>query len=178
MRWRYLLPLGGVVLLISLLALGLKLDPREVPSPLIGKPAPGFNLPTLAQPERKLSVENLRGEVCVVNVWASWCVTCREEHPLLMDFSRRSIAPLYGLNYKDARADALAWLTEFGNPYRESVSDHEGRVGLDWGVYGVPETFILDKQGRIRYKHIGAITVDDMQHKLLPLIETLQREPG
>lgn len=178
MRWRYLLPLAGVVLLIGLLAVGLKLDPRKVPSPLIGKPAPAFDLPTLAQPERRLATTDLRGEVAVVNVWASWCVTCREEHPVLMDFSRRNLVPLYGLNYKDERTDALAWLAEFGNPYRDSVSDSEGKTGLDWGVYGVPETFILDKQGRIRYKHIGAVSAADLQQRLLPLITDLQREPG
>lgn len=178
MRWRYLLPLVVVMLLIGLLAVGLTLDPREVPSPLIGKPAPAFRLPSVSDPQKNISVSDWRGQVCMVNVWASWCAACREEHPLLMELAQRNQFPIYGLNYKDAWDDALGWLARFGNPYRESVLDAQGTAGLDWGVYGVPETFILDKQGRIRYKHIGAIKADDMERKLLPLIKTLQQEPG
>lgn len=177
MRWRYLLPLLAVGLLICLLAVGLTLNPREVPSPLIGKPAPAFSLPSLADPQRGISVADWQGEVCLVNVWASWCASCRDEHPLLMALAQRDLLPIYGLNYKDGRDDALGWLARFGNPYRDSVLDAAGRAGLDWGVYGVPETFVLDKQGRIRYKHIGAISVSDMEQKILPLIQTLQQEP-
>ncbi len=178
MRWRYLLPLAVVLLLIGLLAVGLTLDPREVPSPLVGKVAPAFRLSSLSNPQKSISASDWRGQVCMVNVWASWCTACREEHPLLMDLAQRNQLPIYGLNYKDTRDDALGWLTRFGNPYQESVFDAQGTAGLDWGVYGVPETFILDKHGRIRYKHIGAIKADDLERKLLPLIRSLQQEPG
>ncbi len=178
MRWGALVPLVFVALLIGLLAIGLSLDPREVPSPLIGKPAPDFVLPSLSAPETQISVSDLRGKVTLVNVWASWCVACREEHPLLMDLAGRNLLPIYGLNYKDERAEALAWLSRFGNPYTDSIYDAEGTAGLDWGVYGVPETFILDRHGRIRYKHIGAISASDLEHKLLPVIMELLGETG
>jgi cytochrome c biogenesis protein CcmG/thiol:disulfide interchange protein DsbE len=178
MRWRYLLPLAVVLLLVGLLAIGLTLDPREVPSPLIGKPAPAFTLPSLSDPQKTVSVSDWRGQVCIVNVWASWCASCRDEHPLLLQLSQRDLVPIYGLNYKDQWDEALGWLSRFGNPYRESAFDAEGRAGLDWGVYGVPETFVLDKQGHIRHKHIGAISADDLERELLPLIRDLQQEPG
>ncbi|HXG29753.1 MAG TPA: DsbE family thiol:disulfide interchange protein [Nevskiales bacterium] len=178
MRWRYLLPLLIVALLFALLAVGLTLDPRRVPSPLIGKPAPAFTLPRLSDPQQTVSAIDWHGEVCLVNVWASWCASCRDEHPLLLELARQAEVPIYGLNYKDQWDEALAWLARFGNPYRDSVFDAEGRAGLDWGVYGVPETFVLDKQGRIRHKHIGAITHQDLEQTLLPLVRQLQQEPG
>ncbi len=178
MRWRYLLPLLIVALLFALLAVGLTLDPRSVPSPLIGKPAPAFTLPRLSDPQQTLSVADWRGEPSLVNVWASWCASCRDEHPLLLELARQGEVAIYGLNYKDQWDEALAWLARFGNPYRDSAFDAEGRVGLDWGVYGVPETFVLDKQGRIRHKHIGAITRQDLEQTLLPLVRQLRQEPG
>jgi cytochrome c biogenesis protein CcmG/thiol:disulfide interchange protein DsbE len=178
MRWRYLLPLLIVALLFALLAVGLTLDPRNVPSPLIGKPAPAFTLPRLSDPQQTVSAADWRGEACLVNVWASWCASCRDEHPLLLELARQGEVPIYGLNYKDQWDEALAWLARFGNPYRDSAFDAQGRAGLDWGVYGVPETFVLDKQGRIRHKHIGAITRQDLEQTLLPLVRQLQQEPG
>lgn len=176
MSWRHWLPLAVLALLIGFLALGLMKDPRKLPSPLLGKPAPSFDLPTLEDPSRRFSTRQLQGEVCLVNVWASWCASCRDEHPLLMALARDQDIPVYGLNYKDEREAALAWLAQFGNPYRSSLYDAEGRAGLDWGVYGVPETFVLDKQGRIRHKHVGALTAEDLKNKLLPLVQALRQE--
>lgn len=170
---RFLLPLGIFLALAVFLGLGLKHDPREVPSPLIGKPAPAFNLPTLSDANRSLRKEDLLGKVWMLNVWASWCGACRQEHPVLVDFARRNLVPIYGLNYKDERPDGLAWLREGGNPYVESLFDHEGRIGIDFGVYGVPETFIIDKAGVIRHKHIGPITPDVLANDIEPLLRQL-----
>ena len=172
---RYLLPLGIFVALVLLLGVGLSLNPREVPSPLIGKPAPAFQLPQLHQPEKTLSSRELQGKVWVLNVWASWCVACREEHPVLADFARSGIAPVYGLNYKDQRNDAVAWLKRFGDPYQASMFDADGRVGIDYGVYGVPETYVIDRQGVIRYKRIGPVTPTILKDKIVPLIAELNR---
>ena len=172
---RYLLPLGIFVALVLLLGVGLSLNPREVPSPLIGKPAPAFQLPQLHQPEKTLSSRELQGKVWVLNVWASWCVACREEHPVLADFARSGIAPVYGLNYKDQRNDAVAWLKRFGDPYQVSMFDADGRVGIDYGVYGVPETYVIDRQGVIRYKRIGPVTPTILKDKIVPLIAELNR---
>ena len=172
---RYLLPLGIFVALLLLLGVGLSLNPREVPSPLIGKPAPAFQLPQLHQPEKTLSSRELQGKVWVLNVWASWCVACREEHPVLADFARSGIAPVYGLNYKDQRNDAVAWLKRYGDPYQASMFDADGRVGIDYGVYGVPETYVIDRQGVIRYKRIGPVTPEIVQMKIAPLIAELNR---
>jgi periplasmic protein thiol:disulfide oxidoreductases, DsbE subfamily len=171
-----LIPLVVFVALAVLLAVGLTRNPAEVPSPLIGKPAPQFRVPTLADPERTIGNEDLKGQVTLVNVWASWCVACRDEHPVLMELAARKVAPIVGLDYKDAREDGLAWLSRFGNPYQQIAYDRDGRVGLDWGVYGVPETFVLDRHGVIRYKHIGPITRQTVQETLLPLIERLKQE--
>lgn len=171
---RYLLPLGGFMLLVILLGVGLRLDPRYVPSPLIDKPAPAFNLPTLKQPERTLSQEGLKGKVTLVNVWASWCSACRAEHALLVDISRKIKLNIVGLNYKDTRAEALQWLARYGDPYSVSVFDQEGRTGIDWGVYGVPETFVVDRQGIIRHKHIGPLTDDVVRDDILPLVHRLE----
>ena len=170
---RYLIPLGIFVVLVLFLAVGLRLNPREVPSPLINKPAPRFMLPQLQEPERSLSLEDMRGKVWLLNVWASWCVACREEHPVLVELAKTGVVPIYGLNYKDQRSDALAWLTQFGNPYTLSIADVEGRVGIDYGVYGVPETFVIDKNGMIRYKQIGPVTPEALQSKILPLVREL-----
>ncbi len=172
---RYLLPLLVFVLLAGFLAIGLKRDPREVPSPLIDKPAPAFSLPQLDAPDQQVAAKDLLGQVWLLNVWASWCVACRQEHPLLVDLSRAGQVKLYGLNYKDKRDDALGWLQKFGNPYLKSMSDTEGLVGIDYGVYGVPETFVIDKQGVIRYKQIGPVTPEAIRDTLLPLVAQLEK---
>lgn len=170
---RFLLPLVLFLVLAGFLAVGLRRDPKEVPSPLIGKPAPAFALPTLHAPDQVLRNEDLKGKVWVLNVWASWCGACREEHPVLMEFARRNIVPVYGLDYKDERAAGLGWLQSGGNPYAASLFDQDGRVGIDFGVYGVPETFIIDRSGVIRYKHIGPITPDVLTNEIEPLLRRL-----
>ena len=170
---RYLLPLLVFVVMVGFLAVGLQLKPREVPSPLINKAAPAFNLPLLAAPDKTLSTQDLRGQVWILNVWASWCVACRVEHPLLVEFAKTTTVPIYGLNYKDKRDDAQRWLANFGDPYKQSLSDTEGLVGIDFGVYGVPETFVIDKAGVIRLKHIGPVTPEVLAGTILPLIKKL-----
>jgi cytochrome c biogenesis protein CcmG, thiol:disulfide interchange protein DsbE len=170
---RFLIPLGLFVVLVVFLALGLKLDPREVPSPLIGKPAPKFALPLLANPSQTIRREDLLGKVWILNVWASWCAACRDEHPLLVEYARAKRVPIYGLNYKDTREAGQQWLTRFGNPYDASLFDQDGRVGIDWGVYGVPETFVVDREGTIRFKHIGALTPAILRERIEPLLRQL-----
>jgi cytochrome c biogenesis protein CcmG/thiol:disulfide interchange protein DsbE len=170
---RYWVPLAVFVALLAVLWVGLRLDPREVPSPLIGKPAPAFSLPRLDKPEVIVAKQDMLGKVWLLNVWASWCVSCREEHALLVDFARDGVAPLIGLNHKDERKDGLRWLAQFGNPYTISIFDHDGRVGIDYGVYGVPETFVIDKQGVIRYKRIGVLTPEIVRDKIVPLVKEL-----
>lgn len=172
---RYYIPLVLFAVLAGFLAIGLKLDPRHVPSPLIDKPVPDFSLPLLDRPELAFTPDQFKGSVWVLNVWASWCVACREEHEVLKLLVSRNTAPLVGLNYKDEVPAALNWLQRLGDPYALSVVDAAGQVGIDWGVYGVPETFVIDGAGIIRYKHIGPITTEDVDRTLLPLIETLQR---
>jgi cytochrome c biogenesis protein CcmG/thiol:disulfide interchange protein DsbE len=174
--WRYLIPLILFVVLVGFLAIGLTRDPHEVPSPLINKPAPAFRLPLLKDPSKNFSAEDMRGKVWVLNVWASWCVTCRDEHPLLLDYARSGAVPIYGLNYKDKPEDALSWLTELGDPYVLSFSDLEGRVAIDYGVYGAPETYLIDQQGMIRFKQIGPVTTDVWSQKILPLAQELNRQ--
>ncbi len=170
---RYLLPLGIFVVIAAFLAIGLGLDPREVPSPLINKPAPAFSLPQLHQPAQKFSREDMKGKVWLLNVWASWCVACREEHPVLVELAKSGVVPIVGLNYKDERLDGLRWLKQFGDPYQLSVYDREGMVGIDYGVYGVPETFLIDKAGIIRYKRIGVVTPEILRDKILPMVKEL-----
>ena len=172
-RFWFLIPLAAFLALAVVLAVGLKLDPREVPSPLIDKPAPKFALQRLDDAARTIRLDDMRGKVWVLNVWASWCVACREEHPLLVEFAKKRVVPLYGLNYKDKREDANAWLARFGNPYDASLFDDEGRVGIDFGVYGVPETFVIDQNGVIRMKHIGPLTPDVIATKIEPLLRKL-----
>lgn len=171
---RFLIPLGIFIVLLLFLAFGLRLDPRKVPSPLIDKPAPAFTLPRLDDPKQLVSEKDLLGKVWLLNVWASWCVSCREEHPVLVEFAKKNVVPIYGLNYKDERKDALAWLGQFGNPYTVSIMDSDGRVGIDYGVYGVPETYVIDKQGVIRYKQIGPVTPELLDAKILPLVRKLR----
>jgi cytochrome c biogenesis protein CcmG/thiol:disulfide interchange protein DsbE len=173
MKARTLIPLALFLALAVFLAVGLKLDPREVPSPLIDKPAPAFATSTLADPARSLKREDLLGKVWILNVWASWCGACQEEHPVLVDFARGRELTLIGLNYKDEREAGKAWLQRFGNPYTDSLFDPQGRIGLDYGVYGVPETFIIDRQGVVRYKHIGPLTPEVLRDKVEPLLKRL-----
>jgi cytochrome c biogenesis protein CcmG/thiol:disulfide interchange protein DsbE len=172
---RWSIPLGIFVVLVAFLYVGLFRDPREVPSPLVGKPAPAFALPQLHEPGRKLTAADLKGKVWLLNVWASWCVSCREEHPLLMQLAASNVVPIYGLDYKDKPDAGLAWLAQHGNPYVASAVDLDGRVGIDFGVYGVPETFLIDKQGVVRYKQIGPLTVESLRQKILPLVKELQQ---
>ncbi len=168
-----LIPLLIFIVLVGFLAVGLSLNPRQIPSPLIDKPAPAFSLSALDAPEQKISVQDLRGKVWILNVWASWCVACRIEHPLLVEFSKTGTVPIYGLNYKDKRDDAIGWLAKFGNPYTRSLSDPDGLVGIDFGVYGVPETFVIDKTGVIRMKHIGPVTPEVLRDDIIPLVRKL-----
>ena len=172
---RYLLPLAVFSALVGLLYVGLSLNPREVPSPLIGKPAPAFRLAQLHAPEKQFARDDMLGQVWLLNVWASWCVACRDEHPLLTELARAKIVPIVGLNYKDKRDDATVWLQRYGDPYVLSVADADGRIGIEYGVYGVPETFVIDKSGAIRGKHIGPVTRDSLEKKILPLVRELQK---
>lgn len=170
---KFILPLVIFALLVGFLWRGLSLNPREVPSPLIDKPAPAFSLPTLAQPDRLVKREDLLGKVWVLNVFASWCAPCREEHPLVIGLAQRSGVPVLGLNYKDQRAAAEGWLRQLGNPYAMVLVDADGKAGIDWGVYGVPETFVVDKNGVVRYKHIGPLTEDAIRTRVEPLLKAL-----
>jgi len=170
---RFWLVIAGFLALVALLAVGLRLDPREVPSPLIGKPAPAFELPLLQQPDKTFSEKDMLGTVWVLNVWASWCPPCLVEHPVVTQVSRSGMAPVVGLNYKDKREDALPWLKRNGDPFQLIAFDANGRIGIDYGVYGVPETYIIDRQGVIRYKHIGPITADVVKNDMEPLVRKL-----
>lgn len=189
---RFVWPLAVFVLLLALLAAGLKLDQRELPSPLLGKPAPAFRLARLENPEKSFSPQDMQGQVWLLNIWASWCVSCQREHAQLLGLLGK--VPVVGLNYKEVRGDAgieasrlspdaerqlasqraVKWLRENGNPYTANVLDLDGRVGIDYGVYGVPETFIIDRQGVIRFKQIGPLTPETIEQKILPLLAELQ----
>jgi cytochrome c biogenesis protein CcmG/thiol:disulfide interchange protein DsbE len=172
---KFLLPLGIFIVLVALLAVGLNLNPREVPSPLIGKPAPDFSVPRLHAADQSFSPKEMQGKVWLFNVWASWCVSCREEHPLLVEFGKTGTIPIVGLNYKDKREDGQRWLARFGDPYLLSAYDADGRVGINYGVYGVPETYLIDKQGVIRFKQIGPITPEVLRNKIIPLAQELNK---
>ena len=172
---KFLLPLLLFLVLVVFLAIGLSRDPREIPSPLVNKPAPAFSLPVLSDPQRSFKSEEMRGQVWLLNAWASWCAACQDEHPLLLQLARSKVVPIYGLDYKDERAAALAWLGELGDPYTLSLSDTDGRVAIDYGIYGVPETFVIDRSGVVRYKHTGPLTAEVLQKKILPLVKELQR---
>ncbi len=175
-RWRLAgyLPLALFVALAAILGIGLTKDPRLVPSPLIGKPVPEFSLPPVKGRALGLSSDDLKGQVALVNVFASWCVACREEHPVLLELGKKGSVPIHGLDYKDKPVDAQAWLDELGDPYTRTGADISGRVGIDWGVYGVPETFVVDRSGVIAYKHIGPITPTALEDTILPLVRKLQ----
>ena len=192
---RYFWILGGFAALVALLAIGLGLNPRDVPSPLVGKPAPAFSLNILATPDKTLSPKDMQGKVWLLNVWSSWCVSCRAEHPVLVEFSKKVDVPLIGLNYKEVRGDgeidmgkispdeerklafqrANQWLSQHGDPYKLTVMDLDGRVGIDYGVYGVPETYVVDKAGIIRMKHTGPISPEVLSQKILPLLAELNK---
>mgnify|MGYP006275522975 CR=1 FL=1 len=189
---KFLIPLVLFLSLVVFLAIGLNRDPREIPSPLVGKPAPEFALPTLER-DQTFGPQNMQGKVWMLNVWATWCVACREEHPVLVAFAQKNNVPIVGLSYKEiqpqdeaakwpldqklqlARERSQVWLKRYGNPYATSVLDLDGRVGIQYGVYGVPETYVIDKQGVIRYKHVGAVTPALLANKLAPLVEELNR---
>lgn len=190
---RYYWILGAFAALVILLAVGLGLNPRDIPSPLVGKPVPAFKLAVLATPDKTFGPEELRGKAWLLNVWASWCVSCRQEHPVLVEFSKKVDVPLIGLNYKEVRGDggfdmsklgadeeqklalqrAAGWLKDHGDPYRLTAMDIDGRVGIDFGVYGVPETYVIDKDGIIRMKHTGPISPDVLAKKIMPLLAEL-----
>jgi cytochrome c biogenesis protein CcmG, thiol:disulfide interchange protein DsbE len=170
---RFLFPLAIFIVLVGFLAVGLKLNPREVPSPFIGKPAPVFSVPQLHAADHLIAPADMTGKVWLLNVWASWCVSCRQEHPVLMELAKRNVAPIVGLDYKDERDAGIAWLQQHGDPYLLSAYDRDGRIGIDYGVYGVPETFVIDKTGVIRHKHVGPLTPAVVEEKLLPLVKEL-----
>jgi cytochrome c biogenesis protein CcmG/thiol:disulfide interchange protein DsbE len=174
MKVKHLIPLAVFLVIAVFLGIGLTRDPRQLPSPFIGKPAPAFRVPQVHAADKTFSPEDMKGQVWMLNVYASWCVACREEHPLLVEIAKSNAVPLVGLDYKDKREDALKLLQQQGNPYTLSAFDADGRVGIDFGVYGVPETFIIDKQGIIRHKQIGPITPDALQNEILPLIAKLK----
>ena len=175
MKARFLVPLVIFVALIGFLAYGLTLNPREVPSPLVDKPAPEFSLPRLDEPSVNFRLAEMRGQVFLLNVWASWCVSCRQEHPLLMQLKAQNAVPIIGLNYKDEREDALAVLREGGDPYVLNAVDTDGRAGIEYGVYATPETFLIDRTGVIRYKHIGPLDPETLNKVLLPMVAELSR---
>lgn len=176
-RWRLkaAIPLILFLGIAIFLGIGLTLDPKKIPSPLIGKSVPAFDLPPVKGRSLGLATENLKSDVSLVNVFASWCAACRQEHPLLMALSQQAAVPIHGLNYKDEPQDAADWLNALGDPYTRTGADINGRVGIDWGIYGVPETFVIDKQGNIAYKHIGPISKKDWEETLLPLIMELKQ---
>jgi cytochrome c biogenesis protein CcmG, thiol:disulfide interchange protein DsbE len=173
---RFLLPLALFAVIVGFLAVGLTLNPREVPSPLIGKAAPEFSLPQLHDPEKVFSPKDLAGKVWLLNFWASWCNGCKDEHPVLMQVAKSGDVPVYGVDYKDQREEALSWLRRWGNPYPLVAVDDSGRVGINYGVYGVPETYVIDKAGTIRYKQIGPVDQDTYENKILPLVKELQHQ--
>jgi cytochrome c biogenesis protein CcmG/thiol:disulfide interchange protein DsbE len=170
-----LIPLGLFIVLVVFLAIGLTRDPHEIPSPFIGKAAPAFTAPRLHEPGQQFSAKDMLGQVWLLNTWASWCVACRQEHPILMAFAKTKTLPIIGLDNKDQEADGKKWLASFGNPYDLSVTDRDGRIGIDYGVYGVPESFLIDKAGVIRYKQIGPVTEEALKKIILPLIRELQK---
>ena len=176
MKAKFIIPLILFAILVAFLIAGLNHDPHEVPSPLINKPAPIFKVSQLGNPSSFFSPEEMKGQVWILNVWASWCVACREEHPVLVEMSKLKMAPLIGLDYKDKRSEAMAMLESRGNPYTLSAFDADGRVGIDYGVYGVPETYIIDKAGIIRFKQIGPITPEVLEKTIDPLIAQLNKD--
>jgi cytochrome c biogenesis protein CcmG, thiol:disulfide interchange protein DsbE len=175
---RFLLPLVLLAVLVGFLAVGLDRDPSYVPSPLIGRQAPAFSLPSLDDPARAVTSEALRGDVSLLNVWATWCVGCRAEHEFLLQLARSSGIRILGLNWKDDPVLARRWLAELGNPYAAIAVDADGRVAIDWGVYGAPETFLLDRDGRVLYKHIAPLTEAVWMTEFMPRIRAARTGSG
>ena len=173
---RFLLPLSIFVVVVGFLAVGLKLNPREIPSPLVGKAAPDFSQPQLYDPAKMFSPADMKGKVWLLNFWASWCGGCKTEHPVLMELARSGEVQIYGMDYKDKQDEAMAWLRQWGNPYSIIGMDDAGRVGINFGVYGVPETYVIDKQGVIRYKQIGPLNPDTVSQKIIPLVKQLESQ--
>jgi cytochrome c biogenesis protein CcmG, thiol:disulfide interchange protein DsbE len=173
---RFLLPLSIFVVVVGFLGIGLTLNPREIPSPLVGKAVPYFSQPQLYDREKVLSPVDLKGKVWLLNFWASWCNGCKTEHPVLMELAKSGEVPIYGMDYKDQQDEAMTWLRRWGNPYPIVGVDEAGRVGINFGVYGVPETYVIDKQGVIRYKQIGPLTPDTVAQKIIPLVKQLESE--
>ncbi len=171
---KFLIPLILFAGMSAFLLVGLDRDPTFVPSPLIGKPAPEFTLPVLGQEERNFSTTDMKGKVWLLNIWATWCAACRVEHPVLVELARQGIVEIIGLNYKDQNEPAIQWLKELGDPYMATAVDQSGRVGIDWGFYGAPETFVIDKSGTVRYKHIGPVGPADLRNTILPLVAELE----
>ena len=172
---KFLIPLALFLITVGFLFKGLFLDPHEVPSPLVGKPAPMFQAPVLGETGKTFNIEGMKGKVWLLNVWASWCAACREEHPLLIEMAKTGKIITYGLDYKDTDAEAQEVLTNMGNPYNKVLTDSDGKIGIDYGVYGVPETYLIDKQGVIRYKHTGPLTPEVLLKKIVPLLNELQQ---
>lgn len=170
-NFKFLIPLVIFLLLSGFLAVGLKLDPRKLPSPLIGKPAPAFSLTDLRDPSRVIHSETLWGAPVLVNVWASWCSSCRQEHRILTEIAKRPGVRIIGLDYKDSRTEANRWLETLGNPYDQILFDQDGRTAIDWGVYGVPETFLIDSEGIIIHKFTGPLTAEAFESEFWPLIQ-------
>jgi len=175
--WKFLFPLAGFVALVVFFAFGLQRDPSRIASPLIGKPAPIFSLPAVSDPTAKVSNAALAGKMYLMNVWGTWCAGCRQEHEVLLEISRTSPIAMIGLNWKDDRQLALQWLDQLGNPYQAVAFDAEGRVAIDWGVYGAPETFLVGADGKVLHKHIAAMTMEVWREEFLPLITAAQGKP-
>jgi cytochrome c biogenesis protein CcmG/thiol:disulfide interchange protein DsbE len=173
---RYIAPLVafGLLILVFIKGLDPERDLNELPSPFLGKPAPEFDLPTLENPEERISTEDFKGEVALVNVWATWCVGCRQEHPFLNELAEAKAIPIYGINWRDQQSEATRWLAQLGDPYVASGFDGDGRVGIDWGVYGAPETFLIGKDGTVLHKHLGPLSEYSWEKDFLPLIEAQQ----
>jgi len=181
MSKKFFIPIIAFIALVGLMLFGLKNDPQAIPSPFIGQEAPQFSLSKLYKPNEKITTDEMKGEVWVLNLWASWCVSCRAEHKVLTRLIEATKVPTIGLNYKDYKTEeygdeALAWLARYGNPYQSVAVDTDGAAGLDWGVVGVPETFIVDKKGIVRYKFTGPVEDKDVDGILLPLIDQLRKE--
>lgn len=170
-----LLPLVLFIGLVAFLLVGLRRDPHEVPSPLINKAAPDFKLTQLREPNKTFSAQEMRGKVWVLNFWGTWCVACRDEHPLLVEYAKSGVLPIYGVDYKDDRNAAMQMLAEEGNPYTLTASDPEGRTSIDYGVYGAPESYLIDRNGVIRFKQIGPITEEVWQKEFLPRARQLNQ---
>jgi len=170
--YRFILPFVAVVLLIVVFSFGLFNDPRKLPSPFLGEQAPTFQLPSLTEPERTVGSADYAGKFALVNVWATWCVGCRQEHQFLIDLSQTGAIPIYGINWRDNRQEALGWLRQLGDPYQFSAFDEDGRVGIDWGVYGAPETFLINPDGIVLHKHLGPLTSAAWQNDFVPLMQS------